>query len=105
MGRRDRRLDPFQAIFGQRQLSKKGGAGGQRVDSRTNIVNKARQGQFRRTASAANRLVRFKNQDRAASLRQLDRRSQAIGPRANDNCIITGIFEVASQDDCSVFLR
>jgi len=88
MRQRSRRLNPFQAVFCERQLTKKRRTDRQRVDRRTNVVNETRQGQLGRTNRSANLCLRLINDYGFALLSQHDRSRQTIGSGADHHCVI-----------------
>ena len=88
MGQGRGRLDPRQAVLGQRQATPQRRCDAQRVESRTRVMHESRQGQLGRAQPAANRPGALEHQHRTAGARQGDGGSQAVGAGANDDSIV-----------------
>jgi len=75
--------------FDQRQVelerTEERRSGDERMDRRADIVAEARKRELRRARPAADRLSRLVDPDRASGLRESDRRSEAVWPRADDD--------------------
>jgi hypothetical protein len=79
----DRRLDPIEAIPSEWQRAEERRGSGERMDRRADIVNEARQRQICRAHAAANRRLRFIDDNLSSRLTDDDRSSEAIGAGAD----------------------
>ena len=77
-----RRLDQRQVELERTEERR---SGDQRMDGRADVMAEARERQLCGARSAADRLSRLADPDRAPGLRERDRRSEAVRPRANDD--------------------
>lgn len=82
-----RRLNPFQPVRRERQRAEHRGRHSERVNGRTDVVDKTGQRQLRRAATAADRIGRFKDDDLAAGLCDLDGGGKAIRTGAHNDGI------------------
>src|SRR5438477_11048758 len=87
MSQRNFRLNPSETESLERKRFEKRRTGGGRMNSRTNVMDKAGQGQLGRARSAAYGRVGFQHERRTSSMRERDRCGQAIRPGSNKNCV------------------
>jgi membrane protein implicated in regulation of membrane protease activity len=93
MGERRAGLDEFQAVGLEGEASKKGGAGGKRMDGGTDVVAEAGQGQLGGSDPTTNCRPGFQQAHRAARLGQHDGGGEPIGAGADDDGIQTSISQ------------
>ena len=72
------RLDPFKPVQREGQSAEEGRSAGERMDGGADVVNEAGQRQFGGSRAAANHRLRLEHGHFAASLRDGDRRGQAV---------------------------
>lgn len=80
-------VNPFHAMLRKRQASEERRSDSQGVDGGTDVVEKARQGQFRRSRTTSDGLPRFQNADRMARASDLDSCREAIWTAADNDRI------------------
>ena len=81
-------MDPFEAVFGERERVEERRARAEGVCGRADVVNEARQGQLGRAHTAAYAILRLNDEDGLARLRQHDGRRQPVRARSDDNRVV-----------------
>lgn len=84
MGERGRRVNPPEAVGMQRQGRKERRTGGERMDSRSEIVEEAGEGELKGAGGAARLRFGLEDVDAKASLRKDDGGGEAVGASADD---------------------
>src|SRR5258708_28642640 len=87
MGKRSRRMNPFQSMILEGQRREKRRACAQRMHGRSKIVQEAWQRQSHGARCTACDRLGLEHIDLQACLSQYDRRCQSIGTRANHTCL------------------
>ena len=77
-------MNPFQAVFLERQRIEKWRAGGEWMNGRTKIMEVARKRKLKGARRAARLRLGFKDINAHASLREDDRGREAVGAGADD---------------------
>src|SRR6056300_1736725 len=90
MRQRQVRMNPLEPIIAKRKRLQKGRSQSHRMNRRTNIVAKSRQGQFRGASSPARRFVPLYHKNFLPFLSKPDRCSKAIRSRPNDYAVVFG---------------
>ena len=105
MSQRRGRMNPGQAMFGQRDGPKERGGHANRMNGRTYIVRKSRQRQRCRASAAAKRGLRFEHQNAAILPGQRDRGCQAVRTGADDDSVVSFFekWKFRLQVSCSKF--
>ena len=85
MSERCWRLDPLDAVLGERHRAHERRGDPERVDRRADVVHEPGQRQLRRAAAAADRLLGFQHSHGQAGAGQHDRRAETVRTRADDN--------------------
>ena len=83
-----RRLDPLDAVLGERHRAHERRRDPERVDRRARVVPEAGERQLLGAKPAADRVAPLEHEHRAAGAREHDRRRQAIGPGTDDDRIV-----------------
>jgi hypothetical protein len=78
VGERRRRLDPLDAVLGERQRAEERRRDPERVDRRTDVVDESRQRQLGRACAAPHRVGGLEDANVEPRLRQHDRRGEPV---------------------------
>ena len=103
-------VNPFQAVFGQRQRLPERRRHGHWVNRRADIVNESRQGQRRGSRSAADGVGGLHDENGPPPLRDRDGRGEPVRPGPDDDGVIgfahgEGIGERAERGERSEWLK
>src|SRR5262249_12703083 len=101
LGKRGRRMNPFESVILQRKLREKRRACGQRKHSRAEIVRETREGQFHAAGRAARDLLGFESIHLESGLREDDRGCEPVGARS-DNARFPVARHNSWMTDCTI---